>query len=305
MRLSRSHTPAKHRNGAKVTALAAAAFLTAFAVGCALDQPFAGLGNILGASAQAQTTGAQGSVLASVQRKVAAGADSKALRQELSRVIDGGCYEGLTDFPDLDCVARAYAPVAVEDRLAAASFLLDSGAGVSQEHQGHQEWAKKDKPLDEALRLLRADAAGVGKMASLLVSRGANVNGRVACAPEADVEDVCLDTPLGMAAASGSAELVSLLLEKGAKVNTSGYYKGGLEGDGFNLPSPLVRAAQNGHIETVKLLLAKGAKDRKEALREAQSGLESSEDAVQKNKYMEIISMLKSSGKKAAAKKKR
>lgn len=305
MKPLRTHTPAKNRNGAKVAALVAAAFLAVFAAGCALDQPFAGLGNILGSPAQAQTTGARGGVLAAAQRKVAAGADSKALRQELSRVIDGGCYEGLAHFPDMDCVARAYAPAVVEDRLAAASFLLDSGVGVNQEHQGHQEWAKKDKPLDEALRLLGADAAGVDKMASLLVSRGANVNGRVACAPEADVEDVCSDTPLGMAAQMGSVELVSLLLEKGAKVNTSGYYEGGLEGDGFNLPSPLVRAAQYGRVETVKLLLAKGAKDRKDALREAQSALESAEDAAQKNKYMEIISMLKSSGKKTAAKKKR
>ena len=276
-------------------ALAAAAFALVCA-GCATDQPFAGLGNILGSPAKAQTASAQNSVLAAAQSKVAAGADAKALREELSRVIDGGCYEGLGDFPDRDCVARAYAPAAVEDRLAAASFLLDSGVGVNQEHQGHQEWARKDKPLDEALRLLGADAAGVDKMASLLVSRGANVSGRVACAPETDEEDVCSDTPLGIAAERGSAELVSLLLEKGAKVNTSEYYKGGLGGDGFNLPSPLVRAAQYGRVETVKLLLAKGAKDKKEALREAQSALENAENAEQGNKYKEIISLLKAAG---------
>ena len=317
MKPLRTHTPAKHRNGAKVAALAAAALLAVSAAGCALDQPFAGLGNILGAPAQAQTTGAQGGVLASVQRKVAAGADAKTLRQELSRVINGGCYED-AHYDDWGCLARAYAPAAAEDRLEAVRFLLDNGVDVNQKN------GDKAAPLEESLSLLCAERfvirdanddiddaameaarARMSKIAELLVSRGANVNGRGGHCSWYEGESSMESTPLGMAASYGSAELVSLLLDKGAKVNQSAgrHYDIELPDAGVAMGTPLSLAAGKGRAEIVRLLLAKGAKD-KIALKEVREGLKNADTEAKKNQFREIISMLKSSGK-AAAKKKR
>ena len=307
------------------TAFAAAAFALACA-GCATDQPFAGLGNILGSPAKAQTASAQNSVLAAAQSKVAAGADVKALREELSNVITGGCY-GDEHYDDWGCLARAYTPAAAEDRLEAARFLLDNGVGVNQKKELEQE---DSTPLAEALSLLCSERLVIrdandernkdaedatrermSKLAVLFVSRGANINGSGGGCSWYEGESSIDSTPLGMAAEYGSAELVSLLLEKGAKVNKSAgrYYDIEQPDAGVDRGAPLRLAAGEGRAEIVKLLLAKGAKD-KAALEAAQAGLKNADTEVKKNQFRETISMLKAAGagkssKKAATNKKR
>lgn len=258
------------------TALAAAAFALACA-GCATDQPFAGLGNILGSPAEAKTaTSSQNSILAAVQGKVAAGADAKALRQELSNVIKGSCCSGeeweAWKVPDMECLSRAYAPAAVESRLEAARFLLDNGVGVNQTNDD------KEEPLDEVLGLLiwdglpngySVEGEGMSKMAALLVSKGANVNGKVG-AYMVPMGTGFTGTPLGVAAMAGSVELVRLLLEKGAKVNESAEIS--------------AEDVSGKHAVTPMKL--------------AQDGLEKAVSGEEKNKYQEIISMLKTAGGK-------
>ncbi|MBO7410489.1 MAG: ankyrin repeat domain-containing protein [Ottowia sp.] len=281
----RTHTPAPPRTETKVAILAAAALLACSVTACALDQPFAGLGNVLGSPAQAKTaTSSQNSILAAVQSKVAAGADAKTLRQELSNVIKGGCCSGeeweAWKAPDMECLSRAYAPAAVESRLEAARFLLDNGVSVNQKNDD------KEEPLDEALGLLiwealpngySVEGEGLSKMAALLVSEGANANGK-AGAYMVPMGTGFTGTPLGVAAMAGSVELVRLLLEKGAKVND---------------PSEISAEDVSGRYAVTPLKLA-------------QDGLEKAGSGVEKNKYQEIIGMLKAAGGKltpSAAKK--
>ena len=198
------------------TALAAAAVVLACG-GCALDQPFAGLGNVLGAPAEAKTaSNAQGSALEAVKRQVAEGADAKALRKALSSVLE-----------DYSCEKEA----ADADRLEAVRFLLDNGVGVNQKTEGDQT------PLEESLERLSyahwmcflggADEDGIkkeehGKIAMLLVSRGANMNISVTSAGSGQTarSQIYL-TALGTAVECGMSDLVQMMLEKGANVNAT------------------------------------------------------------------------------------
>lgn len=288
---------------------------SAFALAC-----FAGLGNIFGAPAEAKTaTSNQNSILATVQNKVAAGADAKALREELSTVISGGCIEGLE--LDCTCLSRAYAPAtALDNRMEAARFLLDSGLDINPVSVGAGEY--ETRPLDKALQLLVfADALcsdydekrgvvkkdgidvaqeGVSRIAAFLVSRGAKTDGEIWLTDgPANGYDF---TSLGAAARSGSAELVGILIEKGANINKAGDY-GGRAGD-YNLGTPLHLAAKEGRAEIVKLLLDKGANaktlnGRKEsALKLAQERLKYEKSEAKKEEYRQIISMLKAASAK-------
>ncbi|MBQ6656545.1 MAG: ankyrin repeat domain-containing protein [Ottowia sp.] len=285
-----------------------------FALAC-----FAGLGNIFGVPAEAKNaTNNQNSILATVQNKVAAGADAKALREELSTVISGGCEDGSVD---CTCLSRAYAPAtALDNRMEAARFLLDSGLDINPVSAG--AGAYETRPLDKALQLLVAadalcsdydekrgivkkdgiDAAqeGVSKIAALLVVRGAKTDGEI-WLPDGPSNSYGF-TSLGAAARSGSAELVGILIEKGANINKAGDYEG--RAGNYNLGTPLHLAAEKGRAEIVKLLLEKGANaksvnGRKEsALKLAQEGLKYEKSEAKKEEYRQIISMLKAASAK-------
>lgn len=259
-----------------VRTILAAVFVALSATGC--SETLGGLGNILGSPAKAQTAdSSQNRVLAAAQRKVAASADAKALRQELSNVITGGCCTGeeweAWKVPDMECLSRAYTPAAVENRLEAARFLLDNGVGVNQKNDDKME------PLNEALDLLVWEALPNGysvageslsKMAVLLVSKGANINGK-AGAYMVPMGTGFTGTPLGVAAMAGSVELVRLLLEKGAKVNE---------------PSEISAEDVSGSYAVTPLKLA-------------QDSLEKAGSGVEISKYQQIISILKAAGGKS------
>ena len=254
--------PTSRRAFSARTALAAAAVVLACG-GCAFDQPFAGLGNILGAPAQAKTaSNAQGSALEVVKRQVAEGADAKALGKALSELLGG---------------EKATAT----DRLEAVRYLLDNGVGVNSAGFNPNEGAT---PLEEVLFNLswnlwhcsdeETDCEGLrkedSKVASLLVSRGANMNIQVT--DSSGGGDTYL-TALGTAAQCGSADLVQLMLEKGAIVNATD-------------------------------------KQGQTPLQVAQEALNVAETEAQKSEYRKIISLLKSAGaggkgKKASAKKRK
>lgn len=192
----------------------AAALIALACAGCALDQPLAGLGNIFGAPAEAKT--AQNSKLEAVQRKVAEGADAKALREELSSVLE-----------DYSCGKEATGM----DRLEAVRFLLDNGVGVNQKNEGNQT------PLQESLERLsyahwacflnEVDGGEIkkeehSKIAMLLVSRGANMNISVTSAGSGQTaRSQIYRTALGTAVECGMSDLVQMMIEKGAKVNAA------------------------------------------------------------------------------------
>ncbi|KAI7467228.1 hypothetical protein KC351_g14133 [Hortaea werneckii] len=85
-----------------------------------------------------------------------------------------------------------------------------------------------------------ASCAGLGKVAELLLARGANVNAQGGKCGHA----------LQAACDRGNIDLVELLLESGADVNAQGGYYG----------SALTAASFKGYIDIVELLLRKGAK---------------------------------------------
>ena len=295
----------------------AAAVLAVACGGCAFDQSLAGLGNIFGAPAEAKTAGnAQDGRLAAAKRAVAAGADAKALRQELSNAING-CGEHAIGDEACTCLFKSYAPAAVEDRLEAARFLLDNGADVNQDNG---DYVDGNSPLGETLSLLgqmnitchydddetsantlaniETASEGVSKMATLLVSRGADVkNSEAGYGPGTSISMSA--GPLSVAIKYGNLELVRILIEKGADVNKDEECQYSKDGDVCT--SVLEVAAFEGKAEVVKLLLEKGAKKgRKEALATAQSGLKSTEPEAQKAQYREIISLLQSAGAKSS-----
>ncbi|MBO7410488.1 MAG: ankyrin repeat domain-containing protein [Ottowia sp.] len=219
------------------TAFAAAVFVLACG-GCALDQPLAGLGNILGAPAEAKT--AQDSKLEAVKSKVAAGADAKELRKELSSVLS---YWG-----------KDYAQ---GERMKIVQLLLENGGvGVNQQ----EEEIDGSIPLSEALKSLWACSEGyveeggeavakeMEEIAVFLVSKGANPNATVMEPTSGNAPVV--RTALGVASSAGSVSLVSALVEKGAKVNA-------VDEQG---ETPLHVAASEGKANAAKVLLDKGAK---------------------------------------------
>ena len=222
------------------TVLAAAAFVVACG-GCALDQPFAGLGNILGAPAEAKTAGnTQNSALEAVRSKVAAGADAKELRKELSSA--------------LRYWSKDYAQ---GERMKIVQLLLENGGvGVNQQ----EEEIDGSIPLSEALKSLWACSEGyieegreavakeMEEIAVFLVSKGANPNATVMEPTSGNAPVV--RTALGVASSVGSVSLVNALVEKGAKVNA-------VDEQG---ETPLHVAASEGKANAVKVLLDKGAK---------------------------------------------
>lgn len=206
------HTSRRVRRAFSARTTLAAALVALACGGCALDQPLAGLGNILGAPAEAKT--AQNSKLEAVKRKVADGVDSKELRKELTSVLkDYSCEKEAADM----------------DRLEAVRFLLDNGVGVNQKTEADQT------PLEESLEELSSahwrcflngpDEGGIkkeehSKIAMLLVSRGANMNISVTSAGSGQTaRSQIYRTALGTAVECGMSDLVQMMLEKGAKVN--------------------------------------------------------------------------------------
>jgi ankyrin repeat protein len=130
--------------------------------------------------------------------------------------------------------------------------LLDAGANV----QLCRRWA--GTPLH--------DAAGFGltRMAEVLISSGADVNGR---------GDVLLRTPLHLAAANGRLEMVDYLLSRGAEVDADTDDQSGpgaalyhdqyprQDGRLFRITgsTPLQMAACEGRVEVVRRLVERGA----------------------------------------------
>lgn len=229
-----------HRSFNSRTAIAAT--LVALACGgCALDQPLAGLGNILGSPAEAKTASvSQNSKLKAVQRKVAEGADVKALRKELTSVL---ATHG-------SCGNKADAT----DRLEAVRFLLDNGVGINQKNGNDQT------PLEEVLEGLSwthwrchcdDDCAAIkeeqSNIAMLLVSKGANMNISVTSGGSGNrpIEH----SALGTAVECDMADLVSLMIEKGAKVNA-------VDKEG---QAPLQIAQENGNQKIISMLKSAGA----------------------------------------------
>jgi ankyrin repeat protein len=86
-------------------------------------------------------------------------------------------------------------------------------------------------------------------MVRLLLTHGADVDGRVKRNTDAGPGPVEGETPLHYAAIGGRVELVSLLLARGAEVNACD------DGD----DTPLHGAALRGHREVVELLVTHGA----------------------------------------------
>lgn len=306
----------------------AAAVLAVACGGCAFDQSLAGLGNIFGAPAEAKTAGnAQGGRLAAAKRAVAAGADAKALGQELSNVIDNCPFEAppFLSEEDCACLARAYTPAAAEDTLEAVRFLLDNGANVNQKKGDNYEEGY-GTPLLKTLGLLAqmnsscgyedmgintkdniaTASEGISKIATLLVSRGANFkNSSIDYGPPTARGSFA--DPLVIAAKYGNADLVRILIEKGADVEGGECPVHAMIGRGSRTCSSVLElAAEKGNAEIVKLLLEKGAKKgRKNALETAQSSLKYAETEAEKAQYREIISLLKAAGGKKASAKKR
>lgn len=233
------NTSRRARRPFSVRATLAAALVVLACGGCALDQPLAGLGNIFGAPAEAKTADASNGRLAAAQRKVAEGADAKALRKELSSVlVTGG-----------SCGNKADAA----DRLEAVRFLLDNGVGINQKNGDDQT------PLEEVLFNLSwehwhcgcdDDCAAIkeemSNIAMLLVSRGANMNIHVT---DAGGRGDTFLTALGAAVQCDRAELVKLMIEKGAKVNA-------VDKQG---QTALQLAQENGNQEIISMLKSAGA----------------------------------------------
>ena len=300
----------------------AAAVLAVACGGCAFDQSLAGLGNIFGAPAEAKTAGnAQGGRLAAAKRAVAAGADAKALRQEFVNVLYSPCGDHYWDSSwDVEkgcpCVSRTYAPAGAGDRVEAARFLLDNGMSVDQE-------GEEGSPLNETLTFLaqmnftcggygsdtKTPSEGISKIATLLVSRGANLKNSGADYGSGVAAGTLSAGSLAVAAKYGNVELVRILIEKGANVNKDGECAVpaiGRESEPLACSSVLELAAEKGNAEIVKLLLEKGAKKgRKNALETAQSSLNYAETEAKKAQYREVISLLKAAGGKKASAKKR
>lgn len=294
--------------------------LAAACAGCAFDQPFASLGNILGSHAEAKTAGVpQGGWLAAAKSKVAAGADAQLLRQELSRVINSCTNEGRLGEQECSCLSNSYAPAAAGDRLEAARFLLDNGVGVNQKDEGIHDDDGAGTPLYATLQLLahahqscfdedynntqknlEMTQEGLSKMANLLVSKGASVEGWIdSSLPWSSGAAAQYASPLGVALQYGSDDLVRILLEKGANINAKSFAAAP-----DYTEKPLQTAARAGRAELVRLLLEKGAKDKKAALKVAKDALMNAETDAQKAQYREVISLLESpSAQKGGAKK--
>ena len=191
--------------------------------------------------------------------------------------------------------------VTATDRVEAVRFLLDNGVGANSASVKPIEGAT---PLEEVLSTLswnrwhcsdeEKDCEGLrkedSKVASLLVSRGANMNIQV---PDGGGRGDTYLTALGTAAQCGSVELAAIMIENGAKVNA-------VDDQGN---TPLHIAVQEGHVGVVKVLLDKGAEvDAKEKGKYADgwtplmwavsSVAGSGTDTVQASAYTEIVQLL-------------
>lgn len=262
-------------------------------------------------------------LLAAAKSKVAAGVDAKELHETLSSAIFDDC----ADMEYCECVARSYAPAAAEDRLETVRFLLDNGVDVNQSPDADDQYY--GYPLYKALELLgqvnfscgyedtgvntqdniATVSDGISKIATLLVSKGANVKieGWIDYGSGMRM-GTRHASPLGVALENGSDELVRILIEKGANVNDwlSCHEVFDMAAPCKEYGKPLELAAETGKPELVKLLLEKGAKDKKAALKAAKNALKKAESEPQKTQYREVISLLEaSSTKKGGAQQRR
>lgn len=250
MKPLRTHTHAKHRNGAKVAALVAAALLAASSAGCAeVSQTLRGIDNAIAVALGGQPKGggssARGNALmqaaaagdvSTIERLIAGGADVNA--HEMLRLggPDGGNFPGKT--------ALMYA--AEGGHLAAVEKLLAAGAKVNAkcrlEAISDVHFLYNEGEGESAL--IYAVRGGNLQVAERLLAAGANVNegGYGGCAPETDNCGTS-PTPLGLALEQGRGDMADLLLRHKANPNLG-----------------LCAAAMEGRTEIVKLLLDKGAK---------------------------------------------
>lgn len=159
---------------------------------------------------------------------------------------------GAVDRPELN---RRLIEAAKRESLDSVRELLEAGADVNV---GEGEGNKGQTSLHQAAR------AGSVELASLLVSRGANVNARA-------YGDY---TPLHVAAGLGQRAVAEYLIGKGADINALAPYQG----------APLHAATLQGQARMVELLLDKGADPNIQRPRDAATPLHMFSDI---GRYME------------------
>ena len=270
MSLFRTYTPAKHRNGAKVAALAAAALLVASSAGSAeIGQKVRDLDSAVLVALGTQPKSAGGSsgewvevkgeneyqnekttrlILAAdkgdttaVERLLASGANVNAQEMRKEYVDHGNGSAGVEYIPETG--RSALMAAAEKGHLAVVEKLLAAGANVNAHARYPKDGYMHDKGAGETA-LVFALKNGHNAVAERLLAAGADVNdgGHGGCVPETD-DCGGSPYPLGLATRRGDTKMVNVLLQHKADPNLG-----------------LCDAASAGRTEMVKLLLDNGAK---------------------------------------------